>query len=233
MLKDQIKELKRQKRIHGQSVNVTASEIEKLRQQMPIQKIMGFINFDDVMIKLDRKVFIPRYETEEVVHHALKYIKAQSRVLDLCSGSGYIGLTIKKKTNATVVLADNDDEAIIQAQENAKINNLDVEIIKSNLFENIKNQYDVIVSNPPYMPLQVVRSNAIKDFEPKRSIFGGKDGNKFYQSIIKELPKYIKNHGYVIFEICRYNSAFLIANGFKIFKDMNQKDRIAIKQFHF
>ena len=176
-----IEELKRQKRIHGLDESVSDHEVKRLSLGEPIQKIIGFIHFDDVKIFVNRKVLIPRYETEEVVHEALKYIKGTSRVLDLCTGSGYIGLTIKKKAQAEVVMSDIDEEAIIQSNENADYNNLDVEIIKSDLFENIEGKFDVIVSNPPYIPTGNELSKSVTEHEPHHALFAGEDGNELYE----------------------------------------------------
>uniref|UniRef100_A0A2C9LKQ2 peptide chain release factor N(5)-glutamine methyltransferase n=1 Tax=Biomphalaria glabrata TaxID=6526 RepID=A0A2C9LKQ2_BIOGL len=154
---------------------VTSEEEKLLLGGMPVQKIIGFINFDDLKINVSKDVLIPRYETQEVVHEALKHIKQNSRVLDLCCGSGYIGLTVKHKRNCEVVLSDIDDEAISQTMENALLNDLDVKVIKSDLFENIKGSFDVIVSNPPYIPNNTRLSESVTLFEPSRALFGGKD----------------------------------------------------------
>ena len=226
-----INELKRQKRIHGLSDEVSDKEIEMLNNNVPIQKIIGFINFDDLRINVNRNVLIPRYETEEVVHEALKFINKDSKVLDLCTGSGYIGLTIKHKTNANVTCSDISDEAISQTKENAELNKLDIQIIKSDMFKNINDKFDVIISNPPYIPNGIKLSESVTSHEPHDALFGGADGNDFYKVIINEGPKHLNNGGTIVLEISEDNKELLESNGFKIKKDINGKDRIAIKTY--
>ena len=220
-------ELLRQKRIHGLEEVITEKEISLLEQNTPIQKIIGFINFEDLQINVNHEVLIPRYETEEVVHFALKYISQKSKVLDLCCGSGYIGLTIKHKTNAEVTLSDISDEAILQTKENAEMNNLDVEIIKSDLFENISSKYDLIISNPPYIPLSNKLSDSVIKHEPHLALFAGEDGNDLYKRIINKAKQFLNPEGLLIFEISPDNLDYIKSMGFEILKDINGKERIA------
>lgn len=227
-----IEELLNEKRKYQLPQTISTLEKKQLAANMPLQKIIGFIDFDNLKIKLNHKVLIPRYETEEVVHHAFQYIKKNMDVLDLCCGSGYIGLSIKQKTNANVTLSDFDQEAILQTRENAKLNNLNVTVIKSNLFKKIKQKFDVIVANPPYIPKQTKLDKSVLNYEPHHALYGGKDGNKFYRQIIKKVPKFLKKNGILIFEISPENRIFLEKKGFKIYLDINKKARIAIKKFN-
>lgn len=226
-----LEELKRQKRIHGLPEVVSEDELKQLHKGVPIQKIIGFINFDNLQINVDRNVLIPRYETEEVVHEALKHIHHHSHVLDLCCGSGYIGLTVKQKTNAHVTCSDIDHEALLQTKENAQLNNLDVKIVHSDLFENLNEKFDVIISNPPYIPSHHKLDSSVLEHEPHHALFAGQDGNDIYRRIILEAADYIKKNGWLILEISPDNVSFLEEHGFKIKKDMNGKERIAIKQY--
>ncbi|UVD81536.1 peptide chain release factor N(5)-glutamine methyltransferase [Mycoplasma iguanae] len=213
----------------------TVSEQEKilLNQGMPVQKIIGYIEMQDVRIYLQYKVLIPRYETEEVILKALEYINVNSEVLDLCAGSGFIGLAIKKKTNAHLTLSDIDAEAIKQMQFNAKYNNLKVKIIQSDLFLNLpEKKYDVIVSNPPYIPQGMSLDKSIIDYEPLHALFAKNQGNYFYQKILQEAPKYLNKNGVIIFEIADWNVDFFkTIKGVEIFRDINQKQRIAVVKF--
>ena len=225
------KELLLEKKRHNLEEKITSKEKELLKKNYPIQKIIGFINFDDVHIDLEHNVFIPRYETEEVVQESLKYINKNSKVLDLCCGSGYIGLSIKKKTNSNVTLSDVSVDAIKQSQKNMQINNLKVNIIHSNLFEKINDKFDVIISNPPYVSKVKKLDRKILNFEPHNALFAGQDGNDFYKKIIKKAPKYLNQNGLLILEISEDNLDFIKAKGFKIKNDINNKPRIAIKKF--
>lgn len=227
-IEQKINELKRQKRIHNLPEIITDTEMKKLESNMPIQKILGFINFDDLVININRDVLIPRYETQEVVNEALKYISENSKVLDLCAGSGYIGLTIKQKTNADVTLSDISQEAIEQIKENAEINNLHVTVIQSNMFDNINSCFDVIVSNPPYIPTSVKLDKSVVDYEPHIALFGGVDGNNFYEIIFSNFKKYLKVNGMLILEMSEDNANFLMNQGCIVKTDINGKKRIAV-----
>lgn len=222
-------ELLLEKRRQGLPEIINEYELEMLKNGVPIQKIMGFINFDNLRIGVYHNVLIPRYETQEVVNAALKFINKNSKVLDLCTGSGYIGLTIKQKSGAEVTMTDIDSESIKQAKINAIVNKLNVNIIQSDMFENINEKFDIIVCNPPYIPQNKKLPKSVIDFDPSIALFGGKDGNDFYKIIIKEYQKYLKPGGKLILEISDDNVRFIKKHGFKILKDINKKYRIAIK----
>lgn len=226
-----ILDLKHYQKIHHLNQTVNNFDIEKLKIGTPIQKIVGFINFDNLQINIRQKVFIPRFETEEVMLEAIKYIKKKSKVLDLCCGSGYIGLSIKQKVNCDVTLSDIDEQAIIQTLENKLLNNLNVKVIKSNMFEKITGKFDIIISNPPYIPNKTKLSPSVLNFEPHHALFGGTDGNDFYRIIVQNAPEYLKKNGWLILEISSDNVKFLKFHNFKILNDINKKPRIAIKQF--
>ena len=128
-------------------------------------------------------------------------------------------------------MSDISDQSILQSKENAKINNLDVEIIKSDMFNDINNKFDIIISNPPYIPKETLLGNEVLNHEPHIALFGGIDGNDFYKIIINNAKEYIKPNGMLILEISQDNSEYLRLEGFKILKDINEKDRIAIKRY--
>ena len=224
--------LLKEKRRYGLEETVSDNERKQLEAGVPIQKIIGFIDFDNIKINVNRKVLIPRYETQEVVNKALEFIKEGNRVLDLCTGSGYIGLTIKQKCDSCdVVLSDIENEAVIQSTENAKNNKLDVKIIRSDLFNDITGKFDVIVSNPRYIPNANILSDSVIGYDPKVALFGGVDGNDFYKKIIKDAGNYLNENGVLVFEISDDNYEFIKTEGFTILKDINGKHRIAFKVF--
>ena len=226
-------EFLREKRRHNLQETISLKEKYLLKKKVPFQKILGFIDFDDLKIQIDKKVLIPRYETQEVVNFALKNIKPNAKVLDLCAGSGYIGLTIKKEKNSEVTLSDISTSCIKQIKVNASLNNLKVKIIKSNLFSRIKEKFDVIVSNPPYIPLSEKKNldKSVIKYDPHLALFGGEDGNYFYKKIIEKVSSFLKPQGILIFEISPYNEAFLKMNNFNIYNDINKKPRIAFKRY--
>lgn len=225
-----------EKRRYGLEEVISKKEMKLLSKGLPIQKIMGFINFDDVTIFVKKDVLIPRYETQEVVHKALEYIKPGMRVLDLCCGSGYIGLTIAKKMpDVEVVMADISKHAIKQTKENAKFNNLKVDVIQSDLMRGLVRMFDVIICNPPYIPNKYKKKlgKSVLKYEPEIALFAGEDGNDFYKKILSdnEAPKHLKEGGVIVFEMSEDNKDYLEKQGFEIFNDINKKPRIAVKKF--
>ncbi|NQZ29489.1 MAG: peptide chain release factor N(5)-glutamine methyltransferase [Mycoplasmatales bacterium] len=210
-------------------INESKEDLKKIDSGIPLHKVLGYIEMTDVKIDLSKNVLIPRYETEELVLLAAKYIKEDSKVLDLCSGSGYIGLAIKKMTKANVVASDISKEAIEQININKQINKLNIEVIESDLFENINDKFDVIISNPPYIPDKKILSNSVLDHEPHLALFGGSDGNDLYKKIINEYELFLNPGGIILFEISEDNISFLKSKNFKIVKDINGKSRIAFK----
>ncbi|CAM9094887.1 peptide chain release factor N(5)-glutamine methyltransferase [Mycoplasma todarodis] len=213
----------------AEMIEESRKELEKINQGVPLHKVLGHIEMTDVKIDLSKDVLIPRYETEELILLAKKYIKEDSRVLDLCSGSGYIGLAVKKMTNANIVASDISKEAIEQININKEINNLEIEVVESDLFENINGKFDVIISNPPYIPEETTLSNSVLDYEPHLALFGGADGNDLYKRIVNEYKTFLNPRGVILFEISEDNVAFLKSKDFEIIKDINGKSRMAFK----
>ena len=146
----------------------------------------------------------PRPETEELVEWVLKEDIKNKTVLDLCTGSGAIGITIKLEGNpAKVVLSDISIKALKIACKNAQNFNADVKIIKSNLFNAIKEKFDIIISNPPYISeSDYTKLDAeVKNFEPKLALCGGKTGLEFYEKIIEVVPNYLNKNGKIYLEL--------------------------------
>ena len=186
--------------------------------------------------KVNSNVLIPRQDTETLVEEALKVIEPQMEVLDLCTGSGCILLSILK--NAPTVHGTGSDiskQALLVAKENARLHDLDAEWVRGNLFDNVSGQYDVIVSNPPYIAqaeLPMLMPEVLH-FEPMQALDGGADGLDFYRSITAEAPQYLKENGYLFFEI-GYDQGKAVQQlmqdaGFKdvtIRKDLAGNDRV-------
>ncbi|MCP4336344.1 MAG: peptide chain release factor N(5)-glutamine methyltransferase [Mycoplasma sp.] len=204
-------------------------ELNKLKLGVPLHKILGYIEMTDVKIYVNKDVLIPRYETEELVLLASKYIDSNKKVLDLCSGSGYIALAIKKMTNANVYASDISKESIEQIKINAKRNKLDIKIFQSDLFNNINEKFDLIISNPPYIPKNNKLDKSVTLYEPSISLFGGEDGNEFYKKICNQYKKFLNKNGKIFFEISEDNVEYLITQKFKIINDINGKKRFAYK----
>ncbi|WP_406614470.1 peptide chain release factor N(5)-glutamine methyltransferase [Mycoplasma corogypsi] len=230
-----LEQLLLEKRRYGLEQTVSSFELEQLKKGTPIQKIIGYIEMADVKIDLSKKVLIPRYETEELIYLVKEHIndKDQLNILDLCCGSGFIGIALQKfKPNCTVTMSDIDHEAILQSQINQKINNVKVNIIQSDLFEHLPtNHFDIIVSNPPYIKNTEILDKSVLDFEPHHALFAPDNGLYFYKQILKQAPKYFKNQkGLLFFEINALDLEFWneLKNQYKleIIKDIAGLNRI-------
>ena len=178
--------------------------VEKRAEHVPLQYITGEQEFMGMTFKVNSNVLIPRQDTETLVEETLKVIEPQMEILDLCTGSGCILLSILK--NAPTVRGTGSDiskQALLVAKENAKLHDLDVEWVRGNLFDNVSGQFDVIVSNPPYIAQAEIPTlmPEVGQFEPLQALDGGVDGLDFYRKITEEAPQYLKETGYLFLEI--------------------------------
>lgn len=178
--------------------------LEKRAEHVPLQYITGEQEFMGMTFKVNSNVLIPRQDTETLVEETLKILEPQMEVLDLCTGSGCILLSILK--NAPTVRGTGSDvskQALLVAKENAKLHDLEAEWVRGNLFDNVSESYDVIVSNPPYIPQKDIPGlmPEVAQFEPIQALDGGVDGLDFYRKITEEAPQYLKKNGYLFFEI--------------------------------
>ena len=203
----------------------------------PLWYCIGDADFMGYILKVDERVLIPRPETEILVESALNEITPDMKVLDLCTGSGAIGIAIALKTGTKVVATDISEDALSLAKENASRLNADVEFIKSDIFSSFEDKpefkFDVILSNPPYIKTADIENlqKEIKDFEPKSALDGGIDGLDFYRIIARDVKKYLNDDGKLFLE-CGEGQADVIKEmlvGFKrveIIKDLENVDRI-------
>lgn len=201
----------------------------------PLWYVTGDTEFFGYTLKVDKRVLIPRPETEELVGYALDYITEKDSVLDLCTGSGAIAITVALKSGAKVTASDVSEDALTVAKENAVLNNAAINFIKSDMFSSISEKFSVIISNPPYIPEKEIETldKCVKDFEPKSALDGGEDGLDFYRIIAKESGKHLFDGGLLFLE-CGIFQAEKIAdllkeNGFcriEIKKDISGVERI-------
>ncbi len=200
----------------------------------PLWYCVGNVDFYGYQINVDERALIPRPETELLVYNAKPNLNENSKVLDLCTGTGAIAIAIKKETNATVFATDVSRDALSLASENA--NNLQAEIIfvLSDMFENIhETEFDLIVSNPPYIISSEIEAlqNEVKNFEPVLALDGGEDGLKFYKIIANNAKKFLKKGGILLLEV-GYNQAEQVKNlltdfsNVEIIKDYENVERI-------
>ncbi|ENY68697.1 Modification methylase HEMK [Metamycoplasma auris 15026] len=231
MIKKEV--LLQEKRRYEQPLFISKKEEKLLKKDYPVQKIIGYQEMQKVHIDIRYNVLIPRYETEEVIIRSYAYLNKNSNVLDLCCGSGFIGLAIAKNIGCNVTLSDISLAAIKQTKLNMKINNLkSCKVIKSNLFKKIKEKYDLIISNPPYLNKKDSFPNSLR-FEPKKALYAKNDGLFFYKKIIANAINFLNEKGHLIFEIDLNAKNWLEKNyPNAIFeKDINKKYRIAILSY--
>ena len=200
----------------------------------PLWYCIGDTDFYGYKIIVNESVLIPRPETELLVENAIKEIKQDYRVLDMCTGSGAIAIAVYKQTNALVTAVDISPKALEIAKENAKINNADINFIQSDLFNDLSQEkFDVIISNPPYIRSADIYSlqNEVKNFEPLIALDGGEDGLDFYRRIADNSKDFLKPSGILLLE-CGYNQAEEVAklltdfSSVSIIKDYENIDRI-------
>lgn len=204
----------------------------------PIEYILGYTYFYGNKIKVNESVLIPRDETEELVQNALGYIKDGAKVLDLCTGSGAIAISLKKeKDNINIYASDISNKALNVARENAKSNDVDIKFIEGDLLKPFigKERFDVIVCNPPYISESFVVNDIVKH-EPSIALYAKNEGLDNYINVIKNLSEVLNQNGVILFEI-GYDQKEKIINicdeylkDYKIecLKDMSGKDRIVI-----
>ena len=183
------------------------SSLEALKENKPIQYVIGNVNFYGLKFIVNKNVLIPRFETEELVEQVVEYAKSLNKdkikILDLGCGSGAIGLTLKSiLKDSEVTLIDISKEALEVARLNANNLNLDVTFIESDWFSNVKlEKYDIIVSNPPYIRTDEEIEEIVRDNEPSLALYGGVDGLDCYRKILANIKPYLNNKFLIAFEI--------------------------------
>ncbi len=212
--------------------------IKRLNNGEPVQYIVGNVDFYGYKINVNKNVLIPRFETEELVFKTINLIKKNLneniKVLDIGTGSGCISIALKKEIPGLDITAvDISEDALVVAKNNALENNCKINFIKSDLFNNIDDKYDLIISNPPYISYDEQIMDIVKKNEPHLALYAKNNGLYFYEEIIKNSSNYLNDKNIIAFEI-----GYLQANEIKkmahkyypnsniiIEKDMQEKDR--------
>lgn len=176
-----------------------------LKEGTPFPYAFGYTLVGGLKIEINKNVLHPGPETLSVIERSIKEIKRKKfkTVLDLCTGSGAVAVSIAKKSNAIVTAVDISDSALKIARKNAKMNAVGVKFIKSDMFSALSGKkFDIIISNPPYVRTKEIRRlpKFIKDFSPKIAIDGGKDGLYFHKIILESSKKYLNPGGILIIE---------------------------------
>ena len=231
----------------NQNLELNNKQIERLKDiinkrenSYPLQYAIGEWEFYNIRLKVDKRALIPRFETEIIVDYLIKSQMKKDSILDIGTGSGAIAISLAKNIENTFVIgSDIEDNALSLAMENKEFTGIEnVDFVKSDLFNNIKGKFDLIISNPPYINKKDYESlDKELYFEPKSALYGGCDGLDFYRGIIKNSSKYLNNKGHLVFEI-GYDqknilNRLLKDEGFvniENIKDFNDFDRFIIAQ---
>lgn len=182
-------------------------KVQELKSGVPVAYVIGSVPFCDCRIYIDNRVLIPRPETELLGaiiiddNRDLNYLK----VLDLCTGSGCLAVALAKNMNSAFVTAsDISADCLDVASFNEVVNEVKIDLIQSDLFENINDTFDIIVSNPPYLTKQEMLTDAersVIDNEPHLALYGGEDGLDFYRRIFKDVASKLTQNGCLYLEV--------------------------------
>lgn len=232
--------------LHGKS-EVTADEHEKIikfanrrKSGEPLQYILGECEFMSLQFSVSPGVLIPRADTETLVETVIENCEDSMKVIDICSGSGCIGISIAHYVKDILVdMVDISDKAVETAKKNIAANGVSerVKVKKMDILNEYPlEKYDIAVSNPPYIETEVIDTlqTEVKDYEPLIALDGGNDGLIFYRRIIDTASNFLKNNGLLAFEI-GYNQGesvkAMMSENFKnveLIKDLCGNDRVVI-----
>lgn len=193
--------------VPAQEAEVFCRFIEKKKQGMPVSYITGETDFCSLTLHSDKRALAPRPETEELVEYCAKLFEKGSdpAILDLCTGSGCIALALAAKfPRAHITAVDISAEALSLAAENARVTKLQekVQFVQSNLFEEVNGRFDLIVSNPPYIPTgQLAGLSKEVQQEPPLALDGGESGLDIIEQIVRLAPDYLNPYGTLAMEI--------------------------------
>ena len=210
-----------------------------IKKGIPIQYALNSVNFYGLDFYIDERVLIPRFETEELVYNTniyiKKYFEKNSKILDLGTGSGCIGLSLKYlNPDCSVTLSDLSPYALEVASLNQKKLNLEVTIVESDLFSNIHEKFDVLVSNPPYVSETDLVDDLVLNNEPKMALYAKKNGLEFYERILEKAEQYLNKKYLIAFEIGSSQKDAILKLIYKYLKnvkiitkkDMSERDRM-------
>ncbi|MBQ6285261.1 MAG: peptide chain release factor N(5)-glutamine methyltransferase [Bacilli bacterium] len=212
-------------------------DYNKLLNDYPIQYLIGYVDFYGYKINVNKNVLIPRYETEYLVEKTINYVKQifdrKVDILDIGTGSGAISIALKKNLKSNITAVDISSEALDVAKENANINGTIIDFIESDVFSNVKGEFDVIISNPPYISEDEKIMDSVKKYEPHLALYAKDNGLYFYEKIIDESKKYLNKKFIIAFEIgwwqaesiCNIAKKYYHDSKIIVEKDLSQKDR--------
>ena len=162
---------------------------KKLAAGLPVQYIIGNVDFYGITLKVNEDVLIPRFETEELVSKVIQYSShfRNPSIVDIGTGSGAIAITLKKKLTSSVTATDISKKALNVAKENALENNVSINFKEGNLLEPLTEKYDIVVSNPPYIAYDEEIMDVVKNNEPHLALYAPNNGIYYYEEILKNI----------------------------------------------
>lgn len=232
--------LKEEKELTESEILGFENLIKKIENGIPVQYITHKQEFMGLNFYVDENVLIPQPDTEILVEEIIKYCNnienKNIKILDLCTGSGIIAISLGKYLkNVEIYASDLSKKSLEVAKKNANANKVEINFIHSDMFENIdENNFDIIVSNPPYIETNIIKtlSKEVQN-EPVIALDGGDDGLKFYKIIAENAMQYINKNGKIFLEI-GYNQREKVSNLFKDYckvtciKDLASNDRVLV-----
>lgn len=200
-MEDEIKYLK--KYLKNKDMDTAILE---LKRGIPVQYIVGDVDFYKYNFIVNQNVLIPRFETEELVDNTIRYIKAnfsgEVKIIDVGCGSGAIGITLAKELeNAKVTCLDISDDALDVTRENVKRLNVSINVLKGDMLDYVNDKYDVVISNPPYIATDEEIEDIVKNNEPHLALYSGEDGMDSYRQIFSKIKNVINDKYLIALEI--------------------------------
>lgn len=222
--------------VSGEKYEDYVKYIALRKSHIPLQQIVGYQEFMGLKFKVTPDVLIPRQDTEILVEEVMRYLHDGMHILDMCTGSGCILLSLLRYSNDCAGTGcDISQKALEVARENAGALGLKASFVQSDLFETVNDKYEFIVSNPPYIPTDVIPAlmEEVKNHEPLTALDGREDGLYFYRRIVKEAKEHLYPGGMLFFEIgwdqAQAVSALMEEAGYQevtVCKDLAGLDRV-------
>ena len=226
-------------KVSEEKVKLYKEEVLALEKGEPLQYVIGTVNFYGNEFYVNKNVLIPRFETEELVENTIKYAQkfftTPVDIIDLGCGSGVIGLTLEKKLSTNSVdLVDISEKALDVTKKNREKLSSKVNLIHSDMFENVTKKYDIIISNPPYIKTNEEIEEIVKNNEPHLALYAGIDGLDCYRKILNNIKEHMKEKCLIAFEIGMTQASAIteIVNEVlptakvEVKKDLSEKDRM-------
>jgi len=217
-----------------EQIEIIGELLEKRLTGEPLQYVLGEWDFMGLPFYVDARALIPRQDTELLAETAIRLIgeRGYQTCLDLCTGSGCVGISIAKLTNIRMTASDISGDALALAKENAELNETEIAFVQSDLFDEIAGKFDLIVCNPPYLTLEDMQSLQKEvTFEPKLALYGGGDGLDYYRKIAWDYLRFLEPYGALLLEIGSTqaeSAAALFGKQTTVFNDLNGNPRVLL-----